>query len=854
MRKAILCILILAFANLGPLASPPGDDQPHPQSAALASAMKELEFREVGPAIMGGRVDDISVVESNPKIVYIGLASGGVWKTTNAGTTWAPLFDKEAVSTIGAVAVAPSDPSIVWVGTGEPNNRQSSSWGNGVYRSADAGLSWQHLGLSDTHHIGRIVVHPTNPDVVYVAALGRLWGPNRERGVYKSVDGGKTWQNVLFINKDTGAVDLVLDAGHPDTLLAAVYQRRRTVFGFAGGGPHSAIYKTTDGGATWKKLIKGLPYENEGDSETGRIGLSIFRRDPSIIYATVQHVNGGVFRSEDSGETWLRMSETNPRPSYFSKLRVDPNNDLRIWVMGKLMYFSDDGGRTFTTPPVRYIHGDYHAMWINPADSDHMIVGSDGGLTWTWDGGKTWDVVNNLAIGQFYEVGFDMQKPYFIYGGLQDNGSWGGPSQTLRIRGVTSITNDDWFRVGGSDGFYVQVDPTDPTIVYAETQDGSLFRRNLKTYESVPIKPREGEGDPAFRFQWNSPLAISSHDPKTIYCGAQFLFKSTDRGDTWSRISPDLTTGVDRNSLPIMGRIPDARTSSAHDGVTNWPCIATLSDSSLNPDIIWAGTDDGNLQVTRDGGKTWRNVSRQIPGLPEGTYVSRVIASRRAEGSAYAAFDGHRMNDFGIYVYATTDFGQTWRSISTGIPRNNNIVNVIREHPRNHDLLFAGTECGAYISFDRGANWVPLRLNLPSVPVDDIAIHPRDNDLIFGTHGRSIWILDDITPLEELNQDLLARDLYLFDLRPAIAWRIHSQEAAPGHKVFTGPNPPYGALISYFLKARPDDSTKARIRVEDASGKMIREFEGPAGPGINRTAWDLRYGPPLVPAAGEVPG
>ena len=852
--KGILFLLILTLVAVCPLPSAQKDEQQPKQVVDLASAMKGLAFREIGPAIMGGRVDDILVIESDPKKVYVGLASGGVWKTVNAGTTWEPIFDHEAVSTIGAVAAAPSDPSIVWVGTGEPNNRQSSSWGNGIYKSTDAGRGWQHMGLAETHHIGRILIHPSNPDIVYVAALGRLWGPNRERGVFKSVDGGKTWQNVLFINEDTGAVDLALDPSSPGTLLAAVYQRRRTAFGFNGGGPHSAIYKTTDGGATWRKLAKGLPYENEKDGETGRIGLNIYRRNPSIIYAVVEHAQGGVFRSEDKGETWKKMSATNPRPMYFSKIRIDPNNDLRIWLLDKLMYYSEDGGKTFTTPPVRYIHGDFHAMWINPRDSNHMVIGSDGGIYWSWDAGKTWDAGENLPIGQFYEVGFDMQKPYRIYGGLQDNGVWGGPSQVLIVKGVANISNEDWTRLAGGDGFYAQVDPTDPNILYSETQDGALFRRNLKTFESRSIRPREGEGDPRFHFQWNTPLIVSSNDPMTIYCGAQFLFKSPDRGDTWTKISPDLTTGVDRDTLPIMGRLPGAKTLARNDGVGSWPCITTIAESPLNPDLVWAGTDDGNLQVTRDAGKTWRNVSGRVPGLPAGTYVSRVIASRHAEGAAYATFDGHRMNDFEIYVYTTADFGQTWRPISSGIPRNNGTVSVVREHHRNPDLLFAGTEYGAYVSFDRGSNWVPLRLNLPTVPVDDIAIHPRENDLIFGTHGRSIWVLDDITPLEELNKDLLARDVHLFDLRPATSWRIYSHEAAPGHKIFWGSNPPYGALVSYYLKTSPGLSKKAVIRVEDASGKTIREFEGPADPGINRTAWDLRAGPPAGLTESQVSG
>ncbi len=854
MPKGIFLLLILALAVAGPLASKPGEEQQSKQAPDFASAMSGLAFREIGPAIMGGRVDDISVVESDPKIVYVGFASGGVWKTTNAGTTWEPVFDHEAVSTVGAVAVAPSDPSIVWVGTGEPNNRQSSSWGNGVYKSTDAGRSWRHMGLAETHHIGRILIHPSNPDIVYAAAVGRLWGPNPERGVYKTVDGGKTWQNVLFINEDTGAVDMALDLQSPGTILAAVYERRRTAFGFNGGGPHSAIYKTTDGGATWRKLTRGLPYENEKDGLTGRIGLNIYRRNPAIIYAIVEHAGGGVFRSEDRGETWKRMSDTNPRPMYFSKIRIDPNNDLRIWLMDKLLYFSEDGGRTYVTPPVRFVHGDFHAMWIDPKDSSRMVMGSDGGIYWSWDAGQTWIAAENLPVGQFYEVGFDMQKPYRIYGGLQDNGVWGGPSRVLLTKGATFINNEDWTRLAGGDGFYAQVAPDDPDVFFSETQDGSLFRRNLKTYESRSIRPREGEGEPRFRFQWNTPFLVSSHDPKTLYCGAQFLFRSVDRGDSWTKISPDLTTGADRDALPILGRLPDAKTLSRNDGVVSWPCITTIAESPLNRDLIWAGTDDGNLQVTRDGGKIWRNVSARIPGLPGGTYVSRVTASGHGEGTAYAAFDGHRMNDFGVYIYATADFGQTWRPITDGIPRNNGTVSVVREHPRNPDLLFAGTEYGAYISFDRGSHWLPLRLNLPTVPVDDIAIHPRENDLILGTHGRSLWVLDDITPLEELNKDVLGKDVHLFGLRPATAWRIYNHEAAPGHKIFTGPNPPYGALVSYYLKTGRTGSKKTLIRVEDAAGKIIREFEGPADPGINRAAWDLRYGPPAGLTESQIAG
>lgn len=802
--------------------------------------LQNLKWRELGPAITGGRVDDIAVVENDPNIVYVGIASGGVWRTTNGGTTWEPIFDNEGVSTIGAVTVAPSDPSIIWVGTGEPNNRQSSSWGNGVYKSTDGGKSWTNIGLKDSHHIGRIVIHPTNPDVVYVAALGHLWGPNKERGLFKTTDGGKTWINVLFIDEDTGVVDLVMDPHSPDTLYAAAYERRRTVFGFNGGGPRSGLYKTTDGGTTWKKLTKGLP----GDGDVGRIGLAIYRKNPSIVYALIEHAKGGVFRSEDKGEAWTKMSDTDPRPSYYSQIHIDPNNDLRIWVLGALLSHSQDGGKTFYTDrndPVRRIHGDYHAMWINPANSDQMIVGSDGGVNWSYDRGHTWEFVSTLAIGQFYEVAFDMAKPYHICGGMQDNGVWCGPSATPYVQG---ISNEDWFRVDTGDGFYALVDPADPNIVYAESQDGNVIRRDLRTNESRDIRPQPKKDEPPYRFQWNSPILISAHDPKTIYYGGNFLFRSTDRGDTWTRLSGDLTTGVDRTKMLILGQLPRKDTLSRNDGVEWYPCITTISESPLNGNVLWVGTDDGTLQVTRDGGQTWRNVAERVAGVPKGTYVSRVMASRLDAGTAYVAFDGHRSDDFNVYVLRTADYGESWSSLSRGIPANGGTVHVVREHPRNPNLLFVGTEYGAYVSFDRGANWTRLKMNLPTVPVDDIAVHPRENDLIFGTHGRSIWVLDDITPLEQLDEKVLSAELHLFDIRAAIAWRMYVHRASPGNKMFLASNPPAGALLTYYLKSKVDDKERVRITILDKDGKVVRELEGGKDAGLNRVNWDLRYASP----------
>ncbi len=793
------------------------------------SAIQSLRFREIGPATMGGRVNDIEVPIQDPKVIYVAMAAGGILKSVNGGTTWATLFDKEAVSTIGDVAVAPSNPSIVWAGSGESNNRQSSSWGNGVYKSMDGGKTWKNMGLEKTLAIARVVIHPTNPDVVWVAATGNLWGASPDRGVYKTIDGGKTWAHVLKVNDDTGATELVIDHESPSVLYAAMYQRRRTVFGFNGSGAHSALYKSVDGGETWKMVTTGMPYNTENAPtprpdnllETGRISIAVYRRNTDIVYATIEHANGGVYRSTDKGETWTKMAEIAavPRPMYFSKLQVDPNNDQRLWLAGVAMQYSEDGGRTWTGNFSRAPHADTHGIWINPNDSNHVIQGNDGGINISFDRGRTWDFANTVPLGLFYEVGADNSLPYKVCGGLQDNNTWCGPSQSMNPRG---ISNDDWYTVGGGDGFFAQPDPNDPDIVYGESQDGNLFRRNVRTGESKSIRPREADGEKRFRFQWNSPIVISSFDSNTIYYGGNFLFKSTDRGDNWTKVGTvDLTTDVDRNTLPIMGKVPDRNSRSRHDGVQQYPAITTVSESPLNRSVLWVGTDDGNLQVTRDA-QTWKNVVDKVPGLPKGTYVSRVVASRAGEGSALVTFDGHRNGDFKVYVYSTSDFGETWKSIVSNLPQNNGIVSVIREHPRNPNLLFVGTEYGMYASIDRGASWTKFHMNLPTVPVDDILIHPRENDLILATHGRSIWIMDDITPLEQMNEAVLASDIHLFDPRRSVQWRTWSNKPLRSDKAFYGQNPPNGAMINFYVKEPLNQGQNITITVTDSTGAVMR--------------------------------
>src|ERR1051326_1661487 len=561
---------------------------------AYDTALKNLRFRSVGPAVMGGRVDDLAVLESDPNVFYVGAAAGGIFRTANGGQSWQAIFEDQPNPSIGDLALAPSNSSILYAGSGEPNNRQSSSWGDGVYKSGDGGKTWQHVGLKETHHIGRIVVHPPDPNTVYVAAQGDLWGPNKERGVYMSTDGGATWKQTLFVNEDTGATAIAIDPQSPNILYVAMYQRRRAAFGFAGGGPGSGLYRSTDGGAHWTKMAGGLPAQGD----IGRCALDIYRRNSNIVYALVEHQTlGGVYRSEDKGATWTRMGDTNPRPMYFSQLRVDPNNDQKIWLGGVNIYMSVDGGKTFDQSRFRNVHSDVHAIWIDPANSDHLLIGCDGGVWVTYDSGRNWRHLNNIALGQFYEVAYDFQKPYRICGGAQDNYSWCGPSSSTQQLG---IGNEDWITVQGGDGFYNRIDPSDPNIIYAESQDGNLARRDLRTSEQKSIRPLEpNDTAPRYRFQWNSPLMISPHDPKTIYYGGNHLFKSTDRGDNWEVLGEDLTTGAQRDQQKIFGKAADNATLSRNDGVVAWPCITAIAESPVKAGMLWVGTDDGNVQMSR---------------------------------------------------------------------------------------------------------------------------------------------------------------------------------------------------------------------------------------------------------------
>ena len=809
---------------------------------ALLGAMR---WRSIGPAATGGRVDDFAVarVPGAPDAIYVATASGGVFKSGNQGTSWTPVFDGvDAMMSIGDVAVSPSNPSIVWVGTGEANNRQSSSWGDGVYKSTDAGKSWNAVGLKETHHIGRIVIHPTNPDVVYVAAQGHLWGPNAERGVFKTDDGGRTWTRALFVDENTGATDLVMDPQDPDVLYAATYQRQRTAWGFNGGGPGSAIYRTDNGGATWTKLINGLP---RGDK--GRIGLDVFHADGHVVYAVVEAAgrDSGIYRTTTRGDTWEQVSNLNPRPMYFSQIRIDPKDRNRVYLLGsnRGFYISDDGGKDFRDV-FSTVHSEDHALWIDPDDPNHLIVGGDGGVSISWDRGQTWLFRDNLPIGQFYEISADMAEPYAVCGGLQDNGVWCVPSAT-RLR--TGISNRDAFNIGGGDGFYARVDPGDAQTVVEESQEGRATRVNLSTLERQAIAPLPPERLPRGareRWNWNTPVVMSAHDPKVLYMGSNVLFRSPDRGVTWKAISPDLTANIDRDTLQMMGGpVPD-NALSRHDGTTSFSTLTTIGESPLDPKLLYTGSDDGQLFVTRDAGKTWTNISSRVAGVAAGTSVSSVLPSRHTAGRVYVTFDAHSRDDYRPYVFVSDDYGQNWRAIVDGLPQTS--VHKLREHPRNARLLFAGHERGISVSIDGGESWTSLNLNMPPVPVDDILIHPRDNDLIVGTHGRSLWVMDNINALEALTPDTITSDALLVTPPRARLLTVYNPQAWYGAGQFFAPNPETGAAIDYYVR---DATPNVTVAIADAGGVVVRTLKTQARRGINRLRWDLRLEPPIPEAA-----
>ena len=834
----------------------------HAQGNAPSAAdpFAALRLRSIGPATMSGRFTEVAVNETNPYEFYVAAATGGLWKTTDNGVTWKVVFENQPVNSIGTVTVDQRDPRVLWVGTGEATNRQSSGWGDGVYKSTDGGATWSNVGLRNTARIARIVVDPTNSDIVYVASPGHLWGPNAERGLFKTTDGGRTWAPILTRDENTGVVDVAVDPSDPRIVYAALYQHRRTPFGFVGGGPASGLYKSQDAGTTWTQLTKGLP-----EGTVGRISISIYRKDPRIVYVSVEKglrytssVSydkrlGGVYRSEDKGETWRFMSDWNPRPAYSSQLRVDPSDQSRLYAMQWSV--SDDSGKTWRSPR-QTLHGDDRMVWIDPRDSRHLIKADDGGIGISYDRGVKWLYVTSLPMSQPYHVSASTTSPYFVCTGLQDNGSWCGPSATYNTPGPL---NDDWFRVGGGDGFNNVIDTSDNVTLYSSSQYLGLTKVNLRTLEAAQIRPvgKEGEGpklgnwgapDPRVGRKimpagWNSPIIISPHDRNTLYAGMREVWKSTDRGTTWTSLG-DLTTGVDRRSLAIMGQMPADTTLSLDDGVSYFPSTTAISESPLQAGVLWVGTDDGNLQVSRDGGRTWRNVRANVSGVPAGTWVAHVEASRTAPGAAYVAFDGHQADDFGNYLFRTTDFGATWTAVTGNLPANR-VIHVVREDPRAPSLLYLGTEQGLFVSLNAGAAWQEVR-GLPRMPINDFVMQPRENDLVVATHARGIWILDHLNALQQLTPAVAVAPSHLFTVQPAVMRRLTNTKAHTGDMLFRGENPPNGAIIDYWLKdARFSDSISISIR--DARGADVATVAPTRLTGVNRVVWNLRL--PSLPGA-----
>lgn len=787
-----------------------------------------IEARHIGPARMSGRVTSLDALFDDYRLIYVGTAGGGIWKSKNAGVTFKPVFDGFQ-QCIGAIAIDQKNPETVWAGTGEPWTRNSVSVGDGIYKTTDGGESWSKMGLEDTERIGRIEIHPENPNIVYVAALGHLWNENDERGVFKTNDGGITWEKVLYIDENTGCSDISMDPDNPDILYAAMWDFRRKAYTFRSGGPGSGLYKTINGGETWNKLTNDLPTDT-----VGRISVDVSPADPNVVYAVIECDTTGLYRSNNKGETWERMSTdaaVKERPFYFNYILADPNNPDKLFKPGLALNISTDSGKTFERSGG--FHSDVHGIWVSKTDTNFVYLGTDGGVYISHDLGGTWRIMRNLPVSQFYHVSTDMKNPYNVYGGLQDNGSWMGPSS-----GPGGIRNGDWDNVGGGDGFYVFPDKLDETIIYYQSQGGNMQRLYLNTRETKNIRPVKEEGDEDLRFNWNTPVSFSK-DGKTMYAGAQYLFRSYDRGDTWEKISPDLTTDdPEKQKQKESGGVTIDNT-----GAENHCTIITIHESPVNNDVVWVGTDDGNIQVTTDGGKKWKNLVSKIPDLPSNTWCSYVYADPVDEETAYATFDGHRNGDQKAYVYLTRDMGKSWQSI---VGENiNSYCHVIISDPGNPELLFLGTESGLFISIDRGKVWSKFTGNLPNVAIRDMQIHPRDNDLVLASHGRGIIIIDDITPLSNLQHDMVEQDIVFLPSRPFTIKNYGYQQEFGGSDEFVGQNPGQSGILSYYLKKRHIFGDMY-LEVLDDQGKIINTLVAGKRKGINRVPLSIRKKAPPV--------
>jgi len=860
----VALVVVAAAAWLHAQAAPQPARAPEPSTSKSAASnpaapavsvseamLKGLAARSIGPAVMGGRISDIAFDPDNPWTFYVATAHGGLMKTTDNGGSFSNVTEKEGVPSMGAVAVAPSDAKVVWAGTGEANDRNSSGWGTGVYRSTDAGSTWTKAGLQNSRAIARIVVHPTDPNTAYVAAVGDLWNPaaietsrpqaSAERGLYRTADGGKTWKAVLQAPApdadNVGAGDVAIDPQHPDTVYAVLYARRRTPWSFlagpdaTGGRDPGGIFKSADAGATWKKLTNGLP------GGTGRIGLAVYAKDPKIVYAVVQSdtagtsniddvtsKSGGVFRSDDGGETWRRQSTLDPRPFYFSQIRVDPGNDKNVYVLGFMLHVSEDAGTTWREDRFKNVHSDCHALAIDPRNSKRLVLGTDGGIYQSYDAAAHWAHVDTVALGEYYRISVDNGSPYRICGGLQDNLNWLGPSAT---RTKDGIVNSDWINIQGGDGFYCVFDQDDPNVIYAESQSGEAHRLNLESGALKRLRPEPAEGQTAFRFHWDSPLIPSRHAKDKMYLAGNRVFALTNHGESWKAISPDLSAQqVDR--IMTIG-----------SGAETYGVVFALAESPVNAGLLWAGTDDGKLWMTEDEGAHWSDLTGTLPPPAKGQWIARVEPGWKDEKSAYLVVSAFRSGNNAPLVYHTSDSGKTWQSVAANLP-SDWPARVVREDPSNPNLLFAGTENGLYVSVDRGGVWTPFG-KLPPVPVDDILVHPRDHDLVVATHGRSLYILDDVRPLELLTLEIEKEPAHLFPIAPAFGYvPLPGWVDSGGSAAFRGANPPVGAVLNVFVKEFTGDQISLAIAGPD--GRPIANLTAPGVPGFSRIVWDLKPG------------
>ena len=844
--------------------------------AFQSSLFSGIKFRSIGPALVSGRIVDLAVNPNNNSEYYVASANGGVWKTTNAGVTYTPVFDNEGSCSIGCVAIDPTNTNVVWVGSGENNNQRVVGYGDGVYKSEDGGKSWKNVGLKSSEHIGKIAIDPNNTDIVYVAAYGPLWSDGGERGIYKTTDGGKTWKQILNVSEHTGFNEVMIDPRNSNVLYAAAHQRQRKVFTYVGGGPESAVYRSTDAGATWNKIMKGLP----ADVDLGRIGLAMSPINPDYLFAIVEAADnkGGVFASTDRGSSWERRSSFSTSGNYYQEIFCDPKNIEKIFAIDTYMKVSEDGGRTFRNLGEKSKHVDNHVVWIDAKDTKHLLIGCDGGLYETFDEAQNWNYKANIPVTQFYKVSLDNSLPfYYVYGGTQDNFSLGGPSRT---RSENGITNSDWFITTGGDGFQSQADYADPNIVYAESQYGGIVRFDKRTGETVSVRPVESADETPYRWNWDAPLLISKHDHKRLYFASNKLFRTDDQGNTWKEISGDLSRGIDRNKLTVMGKVWSVDAVAKNQSTDVYGQITTIAESPLDENILYAGTDDGLIHVTTDGGKTWTKIDN-IPGVPERTYVNQIVASSKNKNIAYAAFNQHRYGDFKPYLFKTTDAGKTWTPIQNNLPVRGTLYCVAEDNV-NTDLLFAGTEFGVYFSIDGGAKWTQLKGGLPTITIKDMQIQKRESDLVIATFGRGYYVLDDYSPLRNLKKEDLQKTAFISPIKNAWIY-IESTPLGVRGKGFQGesfwnaPNPKPGSVFTYYLKddiktlrEKRMEAEKQKIKIGDApfypsmdslrmediqpapyllftvadeNGNVVRRLRAPAKKGINRITWDFRTDP-----------